>query len=441
MPYSQISFLAIRQQLAERLNDESNVFFVDAELKIYIQDALRFWNILTGDNKKLYSLTTNPATVWYDLNTFAGSPRLATIKDTDIFSRLQYILLEPQAAQAAVTTAQFTSDDLIQAVQRKRDEFLFRTGCTSSIETFPLTANTPTITLPQTVIQARRAYWLPNTIAGVTPNPFPLPKTDEFTTASYQATAPSTPGQPNTFSSTMEPPLTIEITPPPNQDGSVEVLTIESQALLSPLQATTLLIPSDFAPGLVWGALADLMSMNLETKDSTREAVARKRFDEYVELMKAYPFIFSARVGNIPIYVDAVEVLDLYSPQWRTTAASPSIIGLSGQNLLAYPTTAIQQIILSLLANANIPIADADNIQLGDEVIDVVLDEAQFNASFKMGGQECLETIKLHTNMIKLAAQRNAKIKALSFYKEIMYERSQREMRFAPLEAQDDSEG
>jgi len=92
------------------------------------------------------------------------------------------------------------------------------------------------------------------------------------------------------------------------------------------------------------------------------------------------------------------------------------------------------QITLFMLGNAQVPVADADNVQLGDEVLDAVLDEAQAAASFKMGGQDAALAHQLHGNIIKLAAQKNAKIRALSCFRDVLYGRAKREDLISPQE-------
>lgn len=430
MTYSQITFAVAKTNLAQRLNDPNKVFWTDAELGLLIVDALRFWNCLTGDNKQKYALNVpvnNP--VWFDLFSINGSPRQSTVTDRDIYLRLTYQLLEPPSNTAVVTSGQFTQDDLVQSVQRKRDEFLFKTGCTSVVEPLAVIPNVQTVNLPQTVSQVRRAYWLPNTGTA-----FPVFKSDEFATSCFAAQDAISPGRPQSFSAGVEPPLTVELTPPPDRAGSLECLTIESQGVLSPSAATTLLLPSDFAPALLWGSLCDLLSMSMEKQDLGRAAFARQRFEEYVALMAAYPFVFSSRVNGVPLAVDAVETLDLFSPSWRTQVSNPSNVGLSGQNLVAFPTNQAMQIVLFLCANAQIPVADGDYIQDDPSILDSILDEAQSSGMQKCGGAEAQQAQELHGNIIKLAAQRNQKVRAMSVFRDIIYGRTQRENQFAPME-------
>jgi hypothetical protein len=309
----------------------------------------------------------------------------------------------------------------------KRDEFLLRTGCTRTILTLTVESAVPTLSLPETVIEAPRAYWLPEDDNDY---PAPLQKTDEFAATAYQSMATISPADPIAFSSGMEPPLTVTLYPPPENLGQVEFITVQSQPLLSssaPPSPTTFLLPPDFGPAIAWGALGYLMSISTEATDIPRAEIANARFDHFIELMSHYPFIFTGRNQNVPMYADAVETLDSYQPLWRVTSSLPSIIGISGQNLAALPTDQAQIITLYILASANLPTADDAPIQLGREVIDALTDYAQSILMFKVGGAECISAQELMKSILTLAAKRNAIIKSTSIYKDAMNSTSQRE--------------
>jgi hypothetical protein len=352
------------------------------------------------------------------------------------------VVVTKQFFSATLSTISGTPGNImVQSLQRKRDEFIFRTGCTSTVETLNVTPNVAEVALPQAVIQARRAYWLPQD--ATLSRAVPLSKNDEYGTTCYSPFAAVTPGQPQVFSAGVEPPLNISITPPPLTAGQIELLTIESQQAIPPnpvqkggsvLTPLVMFMPNDFIPGLVWGTLADLLMISIEAQDVQRAEFARQRYEEYVALMGAYPFVYSARVAGIPALVDAVETLDTYSPNWRTAGTSPPIVGLSGQNLVAFPTATLQSVALLLTANANLPVLDGDLIQLGDEVIDVILDEAVSAAMFKCGGAEAAAAFSLHGNIIKLAAKRRDKIRAMAIFSDVLSSRAQRENEFAPME-------
>jgi hypothetical protein len=443
MAYSTTTFAQFRQELANALNDNGKVFWTDAELKVHTWNALRFWNSLTGDNKQWYVLDVEGApTVWYDLQQIAGSPRAVTLTDTTLYSWLQFALIEAQSpANAAMSSGQYSTDQMVESLQRARDEFLFRTGCTATIYEVAVTPNVADLTLRETVIEVRRAYWMP-TKQGSPPaypagaNPFPLWRSDEFAVSSYAPFSVIAPGNPNVYSPGLEPPLDLTLTPPPGYPGTLELITTESQSVLSnpPPPATVLAIPDDFLPALYWRTLADLMDMNAECRDSERAQYARSRFEQFCEMVRNYPFVLAARVGGIPVMADAVENLDRYMPLWETVTTNPEILGYSGQNLVAFPSAAPLQVSLFMVANSNLPELDSDDIQLGREVMDAVLGYAQHIASFKMGWSEFAQTMGLFKAIVQLAAKRNAKVRAMSTFRDLLYERATREDEQVPRE-------
>jgi len=447
--YTRTTFASLRTQLASRLNDTNKVSTTDAELKIHIWNSLRFWNCLTGEFRSwnLVNVTnpapagvTVPSSVWYDLmdsSTMPSSPILPTVEDSDIYSWLQYALLEPQSGiPLSLLTAQFEVNDFVEAVQNIRDQFLLKTGIISNVRALNVTPNTNPVALPETVIQARRAYWLP---AGGKGNPNPLLRIDERQIAGWGTDLLTGAGDPGFFSAGVEPPLRLSLYPAPGNAGQIEVITQESQALLSPTASTLLYVPTDYSAAIYWGALGQLLSMSLEAKDEARSSYCMDRYQQFVDLANLSSPVLAARIGNVTLMVDAVETLDSYTSNWRTVLVNgnpvqPLIVGLSGRNLFAFPTPAAAQLSLLLVTNAPLPVADADPVQVGDEVVEVILNYAQHTASFKLGSNEVNETIPLMKSMVELAALRNAKIRALSSFRDILYGTGVREDQLSPTD-------
>jgi hypothetical protein len=61
-------------------------------------------------------------------------------------------------------------------------------------------------------------------------------------------------------------------------------------------------------------------------------------------------------------------------------------------------------------------VADGDFVQLGREYLDALLNEAQHLAVFKSGGQEFADTVPLHQEFVKAAANYNDRLKAMQIY-------------------------
>lgn len=67
MSYQAINRGQLRQLLKNQLGAASNTFWRDTELNFYLQEGLRFFNLLLGYWKTRVTLTTGPATIWYAL--------------------------------------------------------------------------------------------------------------------------------------------------------------------------------------------------------------------------------------------------------------------------------------------------------------------------------------------------------------------------------------
>lgn len=164
--YSYISYAQARQQLANRLYDPLKQFWSDAELGLNIKESLRTWNAMTNFWRGDFLFNSQQGVTWYDLTDIVNLPntlRPLTITDVGVYTDIQYALLEPAVGVNPWTgvSKQFTADDLVNAVQRRRDEILSVTGC---FTTRRLVGAVPSrVYLPDTVIDVRRMAYIPAT--------------------------------------------------------------------------------------------------------------------------------------------------------------------------------------------------------------------------------------------------------------------------------------
>lgn len=428
--YSQFTMAQLSAELALRLYDVNGSYWSDAERQQRIGDAIRLWNMAAMASVQWYALSATNSP-WYDLQTITGSPRYASLTDQDVYSRLQYHLLEEQLANAGVLTTQFSSTAFVNSVERKRDEFLFRTNSVRSVISVSVAPNTGSIALPQNVMEVQRAYWLPASNGQVQP----LFRGDQFGKSAFYS-MPVAATDPQVYSAGVEPPLLVELYPNPAVNGNVEMVTINSQAALSAANPTTLYLPQDCIPGIAWGAIADLLDSNAEASDSGRAAYARQRYEMYCELASVTPFVMGASVAGVQVMVGTVESLDIWQPYWRQPLSGIPYIATAGQNLVCFPNATNQTISLMVNASATIP-ASGGYVQFGQEVIDAILDLAQHEAMFKQGMYEVNQTMPLLKNFMAMAAKRNDKIEAMSTYQSLMTEGVQQaENVEAPMEVQ-----
>jgi hypothetical protein len=132
--YNYITLSTAQQQLSNRLYDATQQFWTPAELTLYIQEALLTFNALTSYWRGDFNFPSVPLQFWYDLTLQPNSLCPFTITDADLYELIQYHLLEPATGVNPWTgvSTQFTADDLIRAVERRRNELLSLTNCTQT---------------------------------------------------------------------------------------------------------------------------------------------------------------------------------------------------------------------------------------------------------------------------------------------------------------------
>lgn len=158
-----------RQQLSNRLYDSSMVFWTSAELTLYIQESLRTWNALAQYWRGDFQFNPTANQQWYDLTQVPNTLRPYTVTNFNLYTVMEYQLLEPAATNFPATgastpwtgTGMFTIDDLQNAVQRRRDELLSVTGCSITQSDVSLTPGTTRTTLNDSVIDVRRVAYFP----------------------------------------------------------------------------------------------------------------------------------------------------------------------------------------------------------------------------------------------------------------------------------------
>ena len=131
-----------------------------------LTEALRTWQSYTRYWRDNFSFVaaplTSPPNPFYDLTQQSNTLIPFTVKDTDIESTLCYNLIERQPTAGVWNgTDQFTINDLTQALQRRRDQFLVETGMVLTRTLLSgLVPPVGQVLLPDSVIDVRRASWI-----------------------------------------------------------------------------------------------------------------------------------------------------------------------------------------------------------------------------------------------------------------------------------------
>jgi hypothetical protein len=420
--FTYITFLQARQALAARLYDPAEIFWTDPELKLYLLEALRTWNALTGFWVADYVRTvTNASPTWLTLNT-AGSPRIYTLTTADLYAIVLYHLMEPQLAAGVWTgTSMYTAADLTGALERRNNEILtLGAANVSQFNSLVITAGTRTVVLPDTTLDIRRARYLPVTGARQTlwrgdPGSF------YYFTPGYR----QSPQTPRNYALSDRPPLTLDMDFPPAVNGSLDLLITHALTLAALPANTAMVIPDDWVWVLKWGMLMDLFNKQGEPLDALRSQYATVRYAEGIQLLYTCPWLLSAEINNVPAGIENAQERDTFDPGWEDHAnARPGVI-TAGIDLVSLcpriqPSGPSVGLTLEVVEAAPVPVLDGDFVQVPRDALDVILDYAIHLAAFKQGGAEFQQTLPLFDNFRTAAGLYNRKIANLGLYDDIL---------------------
>ena len=116
--------------ISARLGDPANVRFAQAELTCYLQEAIRTFNALTGHFRDVGVFQTAVGEPFYSLPSVLPSLRGYSVTDIELTQCIEYSLLEPPTPTSWTGTDMFTLDDVVSALQRRREFDRRREGLT-----------------------------------------------------------------------------------------------------------------------------------------------------------------------------------------------------------------------------------------------------------------------------------------------------------------------
>lgn len=413
MGYSWLNFRTAKRNLLDLFAQphDSTGFWTDLEMGIYIKEALRTWQAAAQYHRDQDTFSTSPTVPIYDLTQTLTNGLLAqTVTDVQVYQGMLYQLMETPVEELSpnTLTEQFIPQDLIDALQRSRDQFLVESGAfLTQVSLGPGAPTNGRVTLADSVIDIRRATWRP------TGGSFRfLHRSDEWTAGAYIPRWQSTPGTPSTYSFYTAPSVGLTLIPVPSTAGTLQLLTASTGPALSnpptPLPAGTVLgIPDDWAWVVKWKALADVLSRSGEATDSNRTQYCQKMWETGTGLARMADSVKQVAFGSSIMNLLTFDELDSYNPGWMNTPGTPTTVALGGLNLvgLSPVPNAVITITIDVVQNMPIPVLDTDFIQVGREVWDTVLKFAFHLGMFKVGGQEWEETFPMAEELFTRAME------------------------------------
>lgn len=407
--YAHITYAQLQTELTNRLDDLSNVFWSVPEIQLYLLEALRSWQAFAHFWRDRMTFSTIANTIFYDLTQQTGTLLPLTVKDSDLCSVMLYHLLEPQLnAGTYVGTDMFQLADFTKALERRRNQFLLEAGMVLTRQVLnwpaPPISRSP---IDDRTIALRRVAWIDP--GGVFTT---LWRSSEWSASAYNRGWENAPGvAPSEYSTAAEPSVTLQVIPPPQNSGQVELLSILAGATLNPSVGVLLGIPDDFSWVVKWGALADMLRKTGQSHDELRASYCEQRYNEGVALALVHTSAVQGLINGAQAQIQAVKSFDTFNTNWQNVAAGkPTDLALASWNMLAVspqPDNVGYSVTLDLVRNAVLPVNAGDLIQLGREELDAILDLAEHLAMFKIGGNEFMETVPLYQNFQRVAAVYN----------------------------------
>lgn len=414
--YSQFTQAQFVNELASTLGDPGLVFWASDELTRALHESLLIWGALTSYWITPGSFTTASNVAFYDLSVQLPTLRRRSRTLGDLAREVQYHLLEPQAngVSGAGMTSQFTVGQIVNALKRRRNEFVIDTH-------LPLTtialAGGSQVDLPQSVAAVDRVTWK-ETATGVYS---PLSRTDPYAAQAFEPLWQLNPGNPYGYSQAESQPLKLTIVPPPRSPGSVELVYAESLDLAAN-DSAVLGVPDEFSWAIKWGALYDLLSTNNPGYDPVRAKYCLERYTASLDIAAFARSMTRVRVGgeNIPL-VTAAE-LDAGTWHWQTGSGKPRK-AIAAYDLLSFYRVPNGAYTINLDVVQAAPISSV-NVEAGREELPYLMDYCRHILSWKMGGAEFVNTMPLYDNFLAGAAKRNKRLETRVRYLTSLFQRA-----------------
>lgn len=416
-PTLSISIDGLVTLLAQRLgiNLSGVDFYTEAELTLYVQMAIREFQVLTGYWRQRSQIQTSATTTFYDMNTLVPGCSL-NVLDMAILEQVALHLLETDGSQPNfVNTGQFTLANLAGALNQRIEDLLGRTHMVVSDYTSPVSVPpNGRLALSNGVLQIHRADWQDQNTGIWTL----LSRSDEIGAYGFVPQWPVSPASPPSgYSVSVTPPFQMQFIPPPLTLGNLDLLVTQVNPYTYTGTPQTLGIPDDSTFALVWGILASVLCQDAQSRDYGRADYAAKRFTTAVDVLKNWPCLMQGDIAGNQFMPGTMHGLDHWQYGWRNQMpAMPSLVSIAGRNMICFASRADQayNIDLDIIGNSPASGSSSATIDIPGDIITALLDNGQHLACFKEGGAEFTQTMQLYRNFIDVAQQYGSRLYAQS---------------------------
>lgn len=201
--------------------------------------------------------------------------------DQEVLAEIQGQLIETEDDGASWASGFWTVAEVIDYLNERQRDFLKETLCLVTPATLVTVPGVPRHALPQDWIATYDVQWrTPESVWKELPRSasFEMDLADVDWIYETQPT-------PDVFSDGDQATLLIQVMPPANDAGLLEILYIAVSAALSNT-GVSFVVPDEFVPGIKWGVIADMLTKVGRAHDPVRAAYAESRYEEAVQAAK-----------------------------------------------------------------------------------------------------------------------------------------------------------
>lgn len=211
------------------------------------------------------------------------------VSDSEILGDVQFAVMEPYNNGQTITSELWTITEVIGYLNDRVSRFVAETKIAlvrATHVTTPGVSRYDLSVVSTGIVDLARVAWLTNASYS-----YELERAEMLRYDLLDNSWPVNPAIPLGYSITLQPNLSIDLMPPPDAQGFLDLLYTGLGTALSNT-GVTLPLPDDFAPIIKWGVVADMLKKDGLAHDAERAAYAEQRFSEGVELAKILVGLF-----------------------------------------------------------------------------------------------------------------------------------------------------
>lgn len=404
--FARTTLAQFKTQLLDLLGDPGGVYWTNAEIERYILEAFRTWGALSLYWKDRSILNCVSGQKFYNLTSNGLSSNLTA---QSLALTIESHLQEPDSTVTWTGSEQFSLEQIESSIERRVNEFLLKTGVMQSSDTQIVTAGNGRVQLDDATLDISAAYWL-----NLSSSSQPLYKGDAREFNSYGNGWSLNGSSPIAFSLVTEPALILQLAPRPIDNGTLNLISIQSCPTVSIASNTVLPVPNDLLWVVKWGVLADLLNETGISNNSPMVEYCKTRWDDGIEAAKLYPSVLNSWIGGVQVPISSLKDLDISHPTWQSSSSIPTSLAMVNYNLIAlYPVSnsSALELELDMIIPATVPSVDGDYLQVSQDYLPLLLGYAHHLASFKLGHAEFMSTQIDYERFLQAAMLNNDRLR------------------------------